>query len=132
MTNHARYLSEAWFGLNLAAASGWPERPGVDCTANVEVTGAPEGKVRYHLVIRDGRLVEMALGKLSEADVAMVYKYADARDEVAEGSHPDLAYMTGRMKLEGDYARWVFGLRELLDSAEYADFRAAAAEFTEF
>ena len=128
----ARYLSDEWFGLNLEAASGWPERPGVDCSANFEVTGAPEGKVRYHAVISDGRLVEMGSGKLADADVNIVYKYADARAEISGGDHPDLAYMTGRMKLEGDYARWVFGLRPLLDSAEYDDFRSALAEHTDF
>ena len=128
----ARYLSDEWFGLNLEAATGWPVRPGVDCSANFEVTGAPDGKVRYHAIIRDGRLAEMASGKLADADVNIVYKYADARAEISGGDHPDLAYMTGRMKLEGDYARWVFGLRPLLDSAEYDDFRSALAEHTEF
>ena len=87
----ARFLSADWFGLNVEAASGWPERPGVDCSANYEVTGAPDGKVRYHTVIRDGRLVEMASGKLADAEVGIVYKYADARAEVASGEHPDLA-----------------------------------------
>ncbi|WP_419848566.1 hypothetical protein [Candidatus Poriferisocius sp.] len=130
--DRARYLSEEWFGLNLEAASGWPERPGVDCSANFEVTGAPDGKVRYHAVIRDGCLVEMASGKLADADVSIVYKYADACAEVSNRDHPDLAFMTGRMKLDGDYARWVYGLRPLLDSAEYDDFRSALAERTDF
>ena len=128
----ARYLSDEWFGLNLEAASGWPDRPGVDCSANFEVGGAPGGKVRYHAVISDGRLAEMGSGKLDDADVNIVYKYADARAEISGGDHPDLAYMTGRMKLEGDYARWVFGLRPLLDSAEYDEFRSALAEYTDF
>ena len=128
----ARFLSDEWFALNLEAASGWPERPGVDCSANFEVTGAPDGKVRYHAVIRGGRLVEMASGKQAEADVSITYKYADARAEVSDGHHPDLAYMSGRMKLEGDYARWVYGLRPLLDSAEYDDYRSALAELTDF
>ena len=128
----AQYLSDGWFGLNLEVATGWPERPGVDCSANFEVTGAPEGKVRYHAVIRDGRLVEMAAGKMADADVNIVYKYADAQAEVAAGQHPDLAFMSGRMKLEGDYARWVYGLRPLLDSAEYDAYRSALAENTDF
>ncbi|MXW58052.1 MAG: hypothetical protein F4124_12125 [Acidimicrobiia bacterium] len=128
----ARYLSDEWFGMNLEAASGWPKRSGVDCSANFEVGGAPDGKVRYHTVIRDGRLVEMGSGKLDDADVNIVYKYADAQAEISGGDHPDLAYMTGRMKLEGDYARWVFGLRPLLDSAEYDDFRSTLAEHTDF
>lgn len=128
----ARFLSDDWFGLNLEAASAWPERPGVDCAANFEVSGAPDGKVRYHAVIRGGRLVEMASGKLADADVSIVYKYADACAEVTGGEHPDLAFMAGRMKLEGDYAQWVYGLRPLLDSAEYDAFRSALAEYTDF
>ena len=128
----ARFLSDDWFELNLESASGWPERQGVDCSANFEVSGAPDGKVRYHLVIRDGRLVEMAVGKLADADVSIVYQYADACSEVAGGEHPDLAYMSGRMKLEGEYARWVYGLRPLLDSAEYNAYRLSLAEHTDF
>ncbi len=128
----ARFLSDDWFELNRECASGWPERQGVDCSANFEVSGAPDGKVRYHLVIRDGRLAEMAVGKLADADVSIVYQYADARAEVAGGEHPDLAYMSGRMKLEGEYARWVYGLRPLLDSAEYNAHRSRLAEHTDF
>ena len=128
----ARFLSDDWFELNLEAASGWPERPGVDCSANYEVTSTPDGKVRYYAVIRDGRLVDMATGKLADADASIVYKYADARAEVAGGDHPDLAYMSGRMKLEGEYARWVYGLRPLLDSAEHEAFRSTLAEYTDF
>lgn len=130
--SRARYLSDEWFELNLEAASGWPERPGVDCSANYEVTGAPDGKVRYHAVIRDGRLAEMGTGKLADADVSIVYKYADACAEVSGSEHPDLAFMSGRMKLDGDYARWVYGLRPLLDSAEYDAFRSVLAELTDF
>lgn len=132
MIERAPFLSDDWFGLNLKAASGWPDRPGVDCSVNFEVTGTPDGKVRYHVVFRDGRLAEMASGKLDDADVSITYKYADARAEVSYGQHPDLAYMSGRMKLEGDYARWVYGLRPLLDSAEYDAFRSALAEKTDF
>lgn len=130
--SRARYLSDEWFELNLELASGWPERPGVDCSANFEVTGTPDGKVRYHAVFCDGRLVEMASGKLADADVSLVYKYADACVEVTAGQHPDLAYMSGRMKLEGDYARWVYGLRPMLDSAEYGAYRSELAEHTDF
>lgn len=126
-----RFLSDEWFGLNIEAASGWPERPGVDCSANFEVTGTPDGKIRYHAVIRDGCLVEMTSGKRAVADVSIVYKYADACAEVSGGHHPDLAYMSGRMKLEGDYARWVYGLRPLLDSAEYDAYRTILAEHTD-
>ena len=132
MVERALFLSDEWFGLNLKVASGWPEQPGLDCSVNYEVTSAPAGKVRYHAVIRDGRLVEMATGKLADADVSIIYKYADARTEISAGQHPDLAYMSGRMKLEGDYARWVYGLRPLLDSAEYDAFRSTLAENTEF
>ena len=128
----ARFLSDDWFRLSLEAASTWPERPGVDCSANFEVTGAPDGKVHYHTVIRAGRLVEMSSGKLADAEVGIVYKYNDARAEVAGGDHPDLAFMSGRMKLEGEYARWVYGLRPLLDSAEYGAYRSALAERTDF
>lgn len=126
------YLSGDWFRLNLQAASGWPERSGVDCVANFEVTGAPGGKTRYHLVVSNGRMVEMALGKAANADVGIVYKYADACAEVSGGQHPDLAYMSGRMRLEGHYARWVFGLRPLLDSTEYDAYRSALAQHTCF
>ncbi|WP_419917943.1 SCP2 sterol-binding domain-containing protein [Candidatus Poriferisocius sp.] len=128
----SRYLSDGWFRLNLEAASGWPERPGVSCTANFEVTGAPEGKVRYHAVIRDGRLVEMAGGHRADAAVSMVYRYEDALAEVVGGDHPDLAFMTGRMKLEGDYPRWVYGLRALLNSPEHLTYRSLLAEYTDF
>lgn len=140
----AQYLTQKWFELNYQAASAWPERPGTDCVANFEVVdvplvaSGPENpdsllhKVPYYMVICNGRLVEIAAGKLADANVGIVYKYADAKAEISNGDHPDLAYMTGRMKLDGDYACWVFGLRALLNSAEHATYRSHLAQHTNF
>ncbi|MXW41932.1 MAG: hypothetical protein F4138_01560 [Acidimicrobiia bacterium] len=141
---NVQYLSEAWFELNRQTTSEWSERLGVNCSANFVIsevsldtdvltgTDALAHKVHYYLVVQDGRLAEMGAGKLTRTDVSINYKYYDARAEIAAGDHPDLAYMSGRMKLEGDYARWIFGLRPLLDSAEYTAYRLALAQHTDF
>ncbi len=133
-----QYLSNAWFALHLQASADWPELADVSCIVNFEITDVPPtaenttNKAHYHMIITDGRLQTVAGGKLKNADVNISYNYDAARTEIARGDHPDLAYMQGRMKLDGNYARWLFGLRPLLDSSEYATYLTSLTKHTTF
>lgn len=126
----AEFLTDEWFATVAAAGAELPERPGLDVVVDVEVAGAPGGKVRYHEVWRDGRLVAVASGKGDGATVTMVLKHPDAVALVRNEVSPDVAFMQGRFKIDGDYAAWLFGFRPVTGSDEYRRFRAAVAEAT--
>lgn len=128
----ARYLSEEWFTAVVDRGIALPARVGLDLVVDIEVAGSPDGKVRYHEVWADGRLVDAGAGKHDDSTIAMTMAYADAKTLVGGGLDPDVAFMQGRLKLDGEYARWLFGFRPLLESDDYRDFRIAVAELTEF
>jgi predicted lipid carrier protein YhbT len=114
------YLSQAWLDLQLAVTKDLPERPGATARLQHVVTGTPEGDVRYHQTIVDGRLAEVGLGDHPDAEVTLTQTYADAR-EVAQGElDASAAFMQGRTKVVGDMGK-VMALMPLLQSAQYRD-----------
>jgi hypothetical protein len=128
----ALYLTDDWFDLVAASGSALPRHEGLDCTIDIEVAGAPAGKVRYHEVWSDGRLVTVEGGAAAEADVKFVLKYADAVALVAGDVSADVAFMQGRFKIDGAYDRWLFGFRPVVSSDAYRAYLAAVAEQTSF
>ena len=72
------FLSEEWL-TNLAdGAAGLPEQPGVDGVVRFVVTSTPHGKVQFRLVVSDGRVAEVLVGRDGEAEATVTWKYADA------------------------------------------------------
>jgi predicted lipid carrier protein YhbT len=127
----APYLSQAWLDLQLAVTKDLPERPGATARLQHVVTGTPEGDVRYHQAIVDGRLAEVGLGDHPDAEVTLTQTYADAR-EVAQGElDASAAFMQGRTKVVGDMGK-VMALMPLLQSPQYRDALAEISRQTSY
>lgn len=127
----ARFLSQAWLDLHLAAAVGLPERPGSTARVQHVVTGTPDGEVRYFQSLVDGRVSEVGLGDDADAEVTYLQTYAAAL-EVARGEvGADVAFMRGRLKVTGDMGK-VMDLMPLLTSGEYRSLIAEVSEQTEY
>jgi putative sterol carrier protein len=125
------YLSQGWLDQLLALTKDLPEHPGATARLQHVVTGTPDGEVRYHLSIIDGRLAEVGLGDHPDAEVTLTQTYADAR-EVAEGDlDASVAFMQGRTKVVGDMGK-VMALMPLLQSAPYRDAVAELSRLTSY
>lgn len=101
----ARYLSQEWFDeVNRAAADNAVlavDTAGVDLTIQQVVTGAPEGDIRYAVLIRNGA-VELRPGDDAGADVTITEDW-DTATAVASGSmSAPTAFMTGRIRVGGN------------------------------
>lgn len=118
------FLSDAWLREVQAAAGARPEVPGCGVAARIEVPGGPEGTRRFGVVVTDGRLVELSPGRLAESDCTVSCAHGDARDILAGRLDPAVAYMQGRLKVDGAYERVLFGLRPVLDSESFGTFAA--------
>ncbi len=119
-----------WFA---GALADLPERPGVSGTARFAVSKTPHGKVQFRLVVDDGR-IELVPGRDGDQDATVTWGYSDAVAWCRGELDPDAAFMAGRCKVEGDYTRYLFGLRPVLGSAEFAAALvglAAASTFDE-
>ncbi|MCY3925941.1 MAG: SCP2 sterol-binding domain-containing protein [bacterium] len=124
------FLSDDWLGAVRAAAGGLPEVPGVGAAVSIEVPGGPAGTSRFGVVVTDGRLVELSPGRLAEADCSVSCSYGDACDILAGRLDPPVAYMQGRLKIDGAYEAVLFGLRPLLAADAFGAFAAEVAALT--
>jgi len=126
------FLSEEWLANLADGAAGLPEQPGVDGVVRFVVTSTPHGKVQFRLVVSDGRVAEVLVGRDGEAEATVTWKYADAVAQFRGDLNPDVAYMTGRCKVEDAYARYVFGLRPVFGSPEWSELLAGLADRSTF
>ena len=114
--------SEGWLAGVRAAAEALPAVPGCSVRARLEVPGGPGGPCRLGVVISDGRLAELSPGRLSDPDCTVSCNAADAGAILRGELDPAVAYMQGRLKVDGSYERVLFGLRPALGSVEFAAF----------
>jgi hypothetical protein len=121
------FLSEEWVAEFAAAGAALPERPGVDGVVRFVVTSTPHGKVQLLLTVADGRLDGVRSTRDGEAEATVTWKYPDAVDQFCGELDPDVAFMTGRCKVEDAYARYLFDLRPLFGSLEWSAMLADLA-----
>lgn len=114
----ARFLSQEWLDAHVAASAALPERPGASAVVQHVVTGGPDGEVRYHLCVVDGRVAGAALGQVDAPDLLCTATYAEAVKIAtgAVGAHE--AFMQGKLKVVGSTGR-LMDLLPVLGSDEH-------------
>ena len=122
---------DGWLSAVQAAAASLPEVPGCSVRARVEVPGGAAGTCRFGVVVVDGRLAELSPGRLADADCTVSCAAADARDILGGRLDPAVAFMQGRVKIDGAYERILFGLRPLLGGEAFPAFCAEVRALTE-
>ena len=100
----------------VAAELAAVDTPGsADGVAQIVVSGSPFGAAAFHVVVAGGR-VSVTEGRHPEPDMVLSWSYADFVDAWEGGLSLEAAYMSGRMKLEGDQVLLFDGWRPLLRS----------------
>ncbi len=125
------FLSEAWLANLLALGGALPVHDGATMVIQHEIAGAPAGKVRFHLVWEDGRLQTAAIGKHSEPDIVVQAKAPEALKILSGETDPHVAYMQGRLKVDGDYRKLLVDLRQWRASDRYREMWSQMAADTE-
>jgi len=107
-----------------------PETPGADLVVQHEITGAPGGKVRFVIEWRDGRVVRAEAGKAADPDCVIQAKASDALRVLAGEVEPEVAWMQGRLKIDGAYREMLIDLRPWRHSDAYKALWTEMAERT--
>lgn len=139
--SEAEFLSDDWFAIVLEAARGLPGMEGVSAVVNFELQGSKPsadepvskqrpGKQHCHAVLRDGKLEEFAAGKIADSDCTASCKIPEALAILRGEDDAEVAYMQGRLKLEGDYGLLLFGLRGLCAQPQWKEFAAQVRALT--
>lgn len=113
------FLSEAWIAALADQGAALPTEPGVNLVIQHEISGAPDGKVRFHLVWKDGRLEAAELGKHPEPDIMVQAKAPEALRVLRGELSPEAAFMQGRLKVDGAYRMLLVDLRQWRESGPY-------------
>jgi predicted lipid carrier protein YhbT len=103
-------LSDEWLAQLAQRGAELPEVEGASMVCQYEIAEAPEGKVRFYLVWSNGRLVEAAKGKHKASDTMFAAKAADFVEVLDVTKEAEVAFMQGRLKVDGDYRRWLVDL----------------------
>lgn len=97
----APYGSNPWLDAHRTLCEELPEVPGATVRAEVVVSDAPGGEVRYTLAFVDGRLSSSAVGSDSDAQVTITLPYAQALAVLDGELDANAAYMRGDLKTTG-------------------------------
>lgn len=125
----AGILTDEWCGEVLASGAGLAPWPGASVTFSIEVTGAPDGKRRGHVSFRDGVVTSCGTNRLADADCTIEVGHIEAAAMLRGELDPNVAFMTGKLKVDGAYERIVFGLKDWRSAeATTAFWRAIGAE----
>jgi len=110
----AEFLSEEW--LEAYAKVGRAARPvdGADGTIRVTVDGSPRGRVVWLETMAAGQILSVELaGPKEPADIELGAPYPVALALWRDGLDPNVAFMQGRLKMNGDAGLWLRLLPEL-------------------
>jgi putative sterol carrier protein len=121
MAKSLSFLSDTWLAELTEQAVGLSVSDVSNGSVRYVITASPHGKVQFSILVDDGRVVEVAPGAGGDVDVTVIWRYPDAVDQFTGVLDPDVAYMTGRCKLEGDYAWYLYGARSLFRSLAWTE-----------
>jgi putative sterol carrier protein len=127
----AKYLSQEWLDEGKQLAQEFPERPGATARMQYNVTGGPEGDVKYFQVIENGKMVESKLGEDPDAEFTLSLTYDDSVKVQKGELDANAAFMQGRMKVTGNMGK-LMTLMPLTNSPEYKALQEEIRGITEY
>lgn len=109
-------FDQEWIAAANEALAGLPVVDGVDAVIEYTISGRPVGRVTLTVTFVDGVFSGIAQGKADRsesggADIAISMNYPDAVAILWGESTSDAGYMSGAVKVEGDYPLWLLDLR---------------------
>ncbi|MEQ8718394.1 MAG: SCP2 sterol-binding domain-containing protein [Acidimicrobiales bacterium] len=120
-----------WLEACLAAAGGHDLGDGPSLTVQFEVAGSPDGKVRWWATLADGTPTAADTGKADAPDVTVEAKWPDFERVLRGELAADLAFMQGRLKVDGAYETFIFEQRAWLSSEPVGDLVDGIAALTD-
>lgn len=126
-----KFLTQEWLDKVKELAQEFPEKPGATARMQYNVTGAPEGDVKYYQVIDQGKMKEAQLGEDPNADFTITQSYDDALLIQKGDLDANAAFMQGKLKVSGNMGK-LMSLMPLTQSPEYKSIQKKVNEVTEY
>ena len=117
-------LEQGWLEAVAAALAPVDASGAADGVAQITVSGAPGGAASFHATVEAGR-VSVSAGRHPQPDLVAGWTYPDFVQAWQGELSVEAAYMSGRMKLEGNQVLLFDGWRPLLRSDTLREALAA-------
>ncbi len=104
-------FDEEWTAAAAAALAELPPIVGLDAVVEYTISGCPGGRVALTVTVREGTVAKLEVGRSADPDIAISVGYADAVAILSGELTSEAGYMSGAVKVEGDYPRWLLDLR---------------------
>ena len=117
-------FTEDW--LNLLKKLG-SELPAIDLTitCQYEISGAPQGKVRYYIEIENGKVTGAELGKHPSPNCSVSTTYKEVLSILQQEKSVTASFMQGNFKIDGEYEKYLLAMNAIRATKEWQNMQQA-------
>ncbi len=111
------FLSPEWFEAAGGRLAELQPVPGISASVQYVISGGPDDKLTFHAEVVDGVIASLEQGKAADPDVTLSCSYDTALSVISGEQSPEVIFMSGALKVEGNHALWLMDLRETRGAA---------------
>ena len=97
-------------------------------TLQYEISGAPEGKVRYYVIFEGGKVTEAKIGKHSSPDCLISTTFGELISILERNKAVTVSFIQGNLKVEGEYERYLLEMSSIRSTQEWGSMLKALRE----
>mgnify|MGYP001158196295 FL=1 len=103
------------------------ELPSMDLTitCQYEISGAPQGKVRYYIDIVKGKITDVELGKHPSPNCSISVTYKEVTSILQQEKSVEASFMQGNLKIDGEYERYLLTMNAIRSTKEWQNIKLA-------
>ena len=103
------------------------ELPSMDLTVTCqyEISGAPQGKVRYYIDIQKGKITDAELGKHPSPNCSISTTYKEVSSVLQQEKSVEASFMQGNFKIDGEYEKYLLTMNAIRSTKEWQNMQQA-------
>ena len=103
------------------------ELPSMDLTVicQYEISGAPQGKVRYYIDIQKGKITDAELGKHPSPNCSISTTYKEVSSILQQEKSVEASFMQGNFKIDGEYEKYLLTMNAIRSTKEWQNMQQA-------
>ena len=103
------------------------ELPSMDLTVTCqyEISGAPQGKVRYYIDIQKGKITDAELGKHPSPNCSISTTYKEVSSILQQEKSVEASFMQGNFKIDGEYEKYLLTMNAIRSTKEWQNMQQA-------
>ena len=103
------------------------ELPSMDLTltCQYEISGAPQGKVRYYIDIQKGKITDAELGKHPSPNCSISTTYKEVSSILQQEKSVEASFMQGNFKIDGEYEKYLLSMNAIRSTMGWQNMQQA-------